>query len=154
MTATPADQQSNTVNHATPMPHSRLTWLLDGSPVRSPWRLLAAIGAVGVAVAHIPVIEEHLSEAPYIGVGFALLAIAGIVLGTLLLIADTPAVWVSTLVLALLALVGYLLSRTVGLPQIGDDIGNWGEPLGVLALIAEAIMLITAAVQLGRLHHE
>ncbi|MEO7132374.1 MAG: hypothetical protein ABIZ07_13465, partial [Dermatophilaceae bacterium] len=55
---------------------------------------------------------------------------------------------------AALALVGYFLSRTIGLPQMGDDIGNWGEPLGILAIISEAIMLITAAVQLGRLHHE
>ncbi|TWP32945.1 hypothetical protein [Leekyejoonella antrihumi] len=50
------------------------------------------------AVAHIPVIEMHLSEAPYIGVGFVLLTIAGLILGMLLLVADTPAGWVSTLV--------------------------------------------------------
>ncbi len=43
--------------------------------------------------------------------------------------------------------------RTIGLPQIGDDIGNWGEPLGIVAIIAEATMLITAAPRLGRLHH-
>ncbi|MEO7130395.1 MAG: hypothetical protein ABIZ07_03350 [Dermatophilaceae bacterium] len=54
---------------------------------------------------------------------------------------------------AALALMGYFLSRTIGLPQIGDDIGNWGEPLGIVAIIAEAAMLITAAPQLGRLHH-
>ncbi len=153
MTTTSRDQHSTTSIQATPAPYSRTTWLFDGSPVRSPWRLLAAIGAVGQAVAHLPVIEQHLSEAPYIGVGFVLLAIAGIVLGTLLLVADTPAVWVSTLVVAALALVGYFLSRTIGLPQIGDDIGNWGEPLGIVAIIAEATMLITAAPQLGRLHH-
>ncbi|MEO7130394.1 MAG: hypothetical protein ABIZ07_03345 [Dermatophilaceae bacterium] len=92
MTTTSRDQHSSTAIQATPAPHSRATWLFDGSPVRSPWRLLAAIGAVGQAVAHLPVIEQHLSEAPYIGVGFVLLAIAGIVLGTLLLVADTPAV--------------------------------------------------------------
>lgn len=109
---------------------------------------MAAVGAVGEAVAHIPVIEDHLKEAPYIGVGFALLAVAGIILSVLLLVADTSAAWVSTLVVSALGLVGYLLSRTVGLPPIGDDLGNWGEPLGTIAIIAEPLMLVTALVQL------
>jgi hypothetical protein len=50
-------------------------------------------------------------------------------------------VWAWTGIVAALALLGYLLSRTVGLSQIGDDIGNWGEPLGVVCIIAEAVML-------------
>jgi hypothetical protein len=59
-----------------------------------------------------------------------------------LLSADTTAVWAWTGIVAVLALLGYLLSRTVGLPQIGDDIGNWGEPLGVVCIVAEAVMLV------------
>lgn len=124
------------------------SWLLDGTPARSPWRALAAIGAVGEAVAHIPVIEEHLSEAPYIGVGFVLLAVAGLILAHLLLTADTTAVWVSTLIVSALALAGYFLSRTVGLPQIRDDISNWNDPLGFVAIATEAMMLITAVIHL------
>lgn len=150
MTSTAHDQHDITARHATPSSPTASSWLLDGAAVRSPWRLVAAIGAVGEAVAHVPVIEEHLTEAPYIGVGFVLLAVAGFVLGVLLLLSDTPAVWASTLGVALLALIGYFLSRTIGLPQIGDDVGNWSEPLGIMAIICEAIMLIAAAVQLGR----
>lgn len=154
MTSTAHDRPDTTARHATPAPRSAMTWLLDGAPVHSPWRLLAAIGAVGEAVAHLPVIEEHLNEAPYIGVGFVLLAVAGFILGVLLLLSDTPAVWASTLAVGLLSLLGFFLSRTIGLPQIGDDVGNWSEPLGIVAIICEAIMLVTAAVQLGRPQHD
>ena len=122
--------------------------LLDGRPLRSPWRLLAAVGAATEAVAHIPVIEEHLSEAPYIGVGFVLLAVAGILLTFLLVSADTAGVWAATALVAALALAGYIVSRTVGLPQIGDDVGNWTEPLGLVALSGEGIMLLSAALHL------
>ncbi len=125
-----------------------LTGLLDDRAERSPWRLAAVVAAAGMAVSHIPVIEKHLSEAPYIGIGFVLLTIAGLVLMQLLLTRDTFLTWVATLVLSALALLGYLLSRTVGLPQITDDVGNWGEPLGLVAIVSEAILLITAIAHL------
>lgn len=112
--------------------------------MRSRWRLLAAIGATGEAAAHVPVMQEHLSEAPYIGVGFVLLTVAGFLLGFLLLTADTPSTWDLTRVVSALAPAGYILSRTVGLPQIQDDIGNWAEPLGIVSMITEGIMLLTA----------
>lgn len=98
-------------------------------------------------MAHIPVISEHLTAAPYIGAGFVLLSIAGFLLGHLLLGADTPPVWFATAAVAALALSGYVLSRTIGLPQIHDDVGNWGEPLGIVAISSEALMLVSAVAQ-------
>ncbi len=43
--------------------------LLFGEPARSPWRLVSAAAAVSTAVAHMPILREHLEEAPYIGSG-------------------------------------------------------------------------------------
>lgn len=122
-------------------------WPMGGRPARSLWRLPAAIGAVGEAVAHIPVIQEHLTEAPYAGAGFVLLSIAGFLLAQLLLGADTQQVWLATGAVAALALSGYALSRTIGLPLIRDDVGNWGEPLGIVAISSEALMLVSAVAQ-------
>jgi len=34
------------------------------------------------------------------------------------------------------------------MPDYTDDIGNWAEPLGVVSLVAEGILLIVAAVSL------
>jgi hypothetical protein len=37
-------------------------------------------------------------------------------------------------VLPLSAIAAFVISRTVGLPQGTDDIGNWTEPLGMTSL--------------------
>lgn len=128
---------------------NRLTGLLDDPAEHSPWRLVAVVAAAGMAVSHIPVIEEHLSEAPYIGVGFVLLTIAGLILMQLLLTRDTLLTWVAALAVSVLALLGYVLSRTIGLPQIGDDVGNWSEPLGLVAIVSESILLLVAITHLA-----
>ena len=45
------------------------------------------------------------------------------------------------------ALVGYVLSRTVGLPgRLTDDIGNWLDTLGVVSIVAEALFVALARV--------
>lgn len=124
-----------------------IPWPFNGNPQRSRWRLPAVLAAFAEAVGHIPVTQEHLTEAPYIGVGFILLTVAGFILAQLLLLADTTAVWIWTAIVSAAAVLGYLLSRTVGLPQIRDDIGNWGEPLGNVCLVAEAVMLAAAFMQ-------
>ncbi len=100
----------------------------------------------------MPLISEHLEEAPYIGVLFILLAIVCAVLAVLVVVADTTLVWVASAVVTALALAGFLLSRTVGLPQIGDDIGNWTEPLGFPAVGAEALVVVLAGLVVGP-HH-
>ncbi|WP_310961499.1 hypothetical protein [Nocardioides terrisoli] len=115
-------------------------------------RTVAALGAFGESAAHIPVIQEHLTEAPYIGVGFVLLTVAGLYLGNLLLREDSTWVWLATGVVAAAALVGYVTSRTIGLPQIHDDIGNWGEPLGVVAVVSEALMLVAVLARMAGDH--
>lgn len=104
-------------------------------------RWTAAAGAYGEAIAHIPVIEAHLTEAPYIGVGFVLLTIAGFGLAHLLLSADALEVWIACVLVSAAALAGYALSRGVGLPQLGDDVGDWAEPLGLVAVACEAVLL-------------
>ena len=113
----------------------------------------AALGSLGEAVAHVPVIEPHLVEAPYIGVGFVLLTVVGLYLAVRLVVDPDELVWSAVGVVAVLAVLGYVLSRTVGLPQIGDDVGNWTEPLGFPAAVAETLMAALAYAHLRR-HRE
>ena len=124
----------------------------SAAPLRSPWRWLASFLLLVAGAAHVPLISEHLEEAPYIGVLFMLLAIICAVLAVLVVVADATLVWVASAVVTALALAGFLLSRTVGLPQIGDDIGNWTEPLGFPAVGAEALMVVLALLVVGP-HH-
>lgn len=116
----------------------------------SPLRWVAATLLLITAAVHLPLVPEHLEEAPYVGVLFALLAAACIALAVLLVLRDTPTAWELSGTVALLALAGFLTSRTVGLPQLGDDVGNWSEPLGFPAVLAE---LLIAAVSAYTLTH-
>ena len=128
-----------------------VTWPLNGRPAHAPLRLVAAAGALAEAISHLPLLMQSLSETPYIGVGFLLLSIAGFLLAQLLVSNDSPAVWFSTAVVAALAMIGYILSRTTGLPQLHDYIGSWGYPLGVVSLVGEGTMLLAALLHIQRI---
>ncbi|MGZ4468905.1 MAG: hypothetical protein ACXVXB_10530 [Nocardioidaceae bacterium] len=110
-------------------------WLLTrtGSRLRYPVAALAVVAGL----AHVPVTPEHLVEAPYIGGLFIGLTVVCVLGATALLLADTPVVYALLGTLTLLAAVAYVLSRTVGLPLLRADVGNWLETLGVVAVLAE-----------------
>jgi hypothetical protein len=115
---------------------------------RSRFRLPAAAAALVAAVAHVPVTGVHLQEAPYIGVLFIVLEVVLVALALMLVLADRPWVWTAATVVPALAVGAYVASRSVGLPQIPDDVGNWVEPLGLVAVTAEAVLVV-----LGLAHH-
>ncbi|MBP0456663.1 hypothetical protein [Streptomyces montanisoli] len=117
---------------------------LWGSPLHSHWRPAAVVLLLITAGVHLYLAPAHLREAPYIGSLFIALAVACLISAAFLALRDTAAVWWATGLVNALAVVGYVLSRSVGLPQIGDDIGNWTEPLGLTALAAEALTVAAA----------
>ena len=118
--------------------------------LRSPLRWLAAATLVASGIVHIPVIPMHLEEAPYIGYLFIALTAVCFALAAAVLLVDSMLVWAAGGVVTALAVIAYVLSRTVGLPQIQDDIGNWSEPLGIAAITAETLTVLLAVVALRR----
>lgn len=120
------------------------------TPLHSPWRWPAAALLLLTAAVHVPLVAEHLEEAPYVGVLFVLLVVACTLLAGALVFADASSVWAASGVVCVLALTAFLASRTVGLPQLGDDVGNWTEPLGYPAVAAEALCAAVAGVVLAR----
>ena len=121
-----------------------------GPALRSGDRWLVALCLAVTAASHAPLIPEHLQEAPYIGVSFAVLAAASVVLALALVVRDNLAVWGAVALLEGLAVVAYVVSRTVGLPLLGDDIGSWAEPLSFPALVSELIATGMAVTVLRR----
>jgi hypothetical protein len=105
-------------------------------------RWLAAALLDVTAAVHLAIAPDHLHEAPYAGVLFLALAAAALLGAALLLTTDHPLVWAATTALALAALVSYLLSRSVGLPSLSDDVGDWLNPLGVIAAGSEAALAV------------
>jgi cytochrome bd-type quinol oxidase subunit 2 len=114
------------------------------------WPTAAAL--LVAAAAHVPVIPEHLHEAPYMGllfVGFTAVAAALAVVVTVR--GSAPAPFLAAGALCAVAIATYCLTRLVAFPQLGDDVGNWGEPLGVLSIASEvAVVLLSAAAGMLR----
>ena len=118
----------------------------QGSPAR--WLLGAA--ATVAAVAHLPVIGEHLAEAPYMGVSFIVLTAACFALAVAALVLDTRAVYAASAATCSLAIIGYAATRLVAFPMLADDVGNWLEPLGVLSVASEAVVVVASLLGLRR----
>ena len=112
----------------------------------SPAQWAASFLLLVAGAAHLPLISEHLEEAPYIGWLFIGLASVCFVLAVVILFVDHAGVWVVSGLVCFAALVAFLASRTIGLPQIGDDVGNWTEPLGFPAVASELLMAVLAYV--------
>jgi hypothetical protein len=116
------------------------------TPSRAQWCGSALL--VTAAVTHLPLIREHLEEAPYVGWLFLALSVACLALAVVVLLVDHPVVWGLAALTCLAAAIGFFLSRTVGLPQIGDDVGNWTEPLGFPAVASEILLAVLAYAHL------
>jgi hypothetical protein len=108
-------------------------------------RMVGVATALALAAIHLIEMPEDFEEMPYLGVLFG-------VGGVLLIAAAVGMVrrsasrvaWATGALVAAGMFVGYCISRTVGLP--GMDVEAWGEPLGVLSLVLEAVFLMAAGI--------
>lgn len=121
------------------------------SPKASPWRWVLAPAAAVAAAAHIPVIAPHLDEAPYMGALFIVLTVGCAVLAAAALTRDSAAIYALAILTCGLAIIGYIATRVVAFPELSDDVGDWLEPLGVVSILAEAVV-VTAATNALRGH--
>jgi hypothetical protein len=117
--------------------------------------IIRAGGALGcLAIAAIHIIDQGgvpgTKDPEYVQILYYLLEAAGVLAAGLLLTNYAKTGWILSLGVAAGPILGYVLSRGPGLPDYRDDIGNWAEPLGVVSLVVEGILLvITAATILG-----
>jgi hypothetical protein len=102
-------------------------------------RVLGAVGLLGIALIHLLDVIGKFSETPYLGWMYVGAIVAAIGLAAWLVVkGSSRAVWAATGGLALAILAGFVLSRTTGLPDATDDIGNWSEGLGLASMFVEA----------------
>ncbi|MEA2145827.1 MAG: hypothetical protein QOG59_1414 [Solirubrobacteraceae bacterium] len=110
----------------------------------TPWRWPAAAALSATAAIHLALVPSHLSEAPYAGGLFIAFAVGALTSAILLLTVNRRLIWLTAAGLAAGAIGAYVVSRSAGLPSMADDIGNWLNPLGVIALVCElAVTAIT-----------
>ncbi len=113
-------------------------------------RLMEGGAVVALAITgwiHLMDMSDKFAEVPYLGVGYGLIVIASIASIVMIVRGDRRG-WVLGGAMSLATIVGYVLSRTTGLPGSSDDVGNWSETLAVWAGIAEIVMVVLAGVVL------
>ena len=115
-------------------------------------RSAAVVGLAGVALIHLLELQGKLAEVPYLGVGYIALIAASVISGALLIHSNSRIGWMLAGGAALGTIVGFTLTRTVGLPQSTGDIGNWLEPMGLASLFVEVIVVCVAAYALGTMN--
>lgn len=113
-------------------------------------RAIGVICLAGIAVTHLTDLPEKIQEAPYMAVLFCGLIAASLGVGIALAIGRRPDIlWPMTGAIALPALIGYVLSRSVGLPELEDHVGDWLNPAGVGSLVFETILVALGARHLS-----
>jgi len=107
-------------------------------------RTLTAAGLFGIGLIHLLDSIGKYGETRYlfwmyIGLILGSLAVAGAVVHL-----RNRLVWLAAAGLAGSALVGYVINRTVGMPNATGDIGNWTEPLGLASLFVEPVVILVS----------
>ena len=112
-------------------------------------RAIGAMGMMGIALIHLLDLPGKLTDTPYMFWMYLGLIVGSIAVAFELVRSGARRAWIGGGLLAAGAITGYVLSRTVGLPQSMDDIGNWAEPLGVASLFVEGSILALGAYVLS-----
>jgi hypothetical protein len=112
----------------------------------------ASAALLALAVSWIHVLDQGgltgLKDPAYLGWGYRMLEVTGVVVAILLFTQRRTLGWLLAVGVAVGPLVGLIVSRTVGLPNAMDDIGNWTETLEIAAMIVESSLLAIAVAAL------
>ena len=112
-------------------------------------RLIAVLGIAAIAVIHILDAPGAFDGARYIFWLYMAIVVGAVPISLVMLHWSSPLAWLGTAALATGPLLGYLLTRSVGLPGDTGDIGNWLTSLGIASMFAEAGVLSLALTRLG-----
>ncbi len=106
-------------------------------------RGVTVVGLAGVGLVHVLDSVDTFHETRWLFWLYMALVVGSVLVAGLVLQGHRSA-WALVALVALAPLVGYVVSRTVGLPGDSDDKGNWTEPLGLASLWIEVGLLAVA----------
>ena len=113
--------------------------------------MVAIAGLGGIALVHVLQAPDAFTETTYLGILFVGAIVTSLVLAAILTRTSDDRAWAAAGGLGALILLGYFLSRTSGLPDATNDVGEWTEPLGLASLVAEGLVVcVTAGVMVTR----
>ncbi len=111
--------------------------------------LVGVAGLASMIAIHATELASKTHEVTYLGFGYLALIVASFVAITMLVTRDRRG-WLLAGATAGATLIGYVLTRTTGLPGSTDDIGNWSETLAIWAMVTEIGVVGLAAATLVR----
>ena len=122
---------------------------MDTTPIvdtaRQPGQLQVVAAAVAVAgFAHVPPIDHHLAEAPYMAAAFVGFTGACVLMTLLVTAHPDRQVLLAVAALCGTAVLTYAATRLIAFPGLAHDVGRWWEPWGVVAVVAESVALVAA----------
>ena len=109
-------------------------------------RVAVIAGLGGIAVVHILQAPEAFDGTFYVGFLFCCAVVISLVLAAAVAASSDSRAIEAAGGFASLVLLLYLISRCFGLPAFTDDVGVWAEPLGLLSMVFEGLVIcVTAA---------
>jgi hypothetical protein len=115
----------------------------------NPSRLLTIVGLAGIGLIHLLDSVDTYSETRWLFWAYVALMAGTIIVGGALLHRPDARWFAAAALLAATPIVGYIFSRTTGLPGAHDDIGAWTEPLGLASLWVEGAVLAISSYALA-----
>ena len=111
-------------------------------------RAVGALLALAVTVAHVA--DQGgvtaFTAPDWLGWGYRVIEVGGVLVAAATLWPSSGRVgWAAGVLLGVGPFIGYLTSRTVGVPGDPGDVGNWSDWLGTLALVVEAALITSSA---------
>lgn len=108
------------------------------------WTAVVAMLVTGAI--HILDARSAFGEATYKGVLFIVNGVGAFIAAVAIIRERTWGWWLGLLI-AGGALVGYVLSRSIGLPGLPGEPDAWFEPIGVASMVAEVLFLAAFAIK-------
>jgi hypothetical protein len=101
---------------------------------------ISIVVVLGMGVIHLVLAPQEFEETPYVGILFVAHSLAALIAAIGIYRGARIWGWGLGLFIAAGAVIGYVISRTVGLP--GMEIEEWFQPLGMLALVLELSFVV------------
>jgi hypothetical protein len=119
-------------------------------PIALPGFVTRVVGAaLALAVTTVHVADQggitDFTAPDWLGWAYRLIEVGGLLVALTLLVPPLARLgWAAAVLLGAGPLVGYLASRTVGVPGDPGDVGNWSDWVGTVSLVVEAAIITIA----------
>jgi hypothetical protein len=120
---------------------------MDKAKIKNILILAGVVSILATGIIHLIDAPDSFGDAPYKGWLFYVNFVGALVSAVGILLNRRIWGWNLGFIIAALSVLGYIASRTVGLPFIPAEPDEWLEPLGVASLIAEGLFIAVFAAR-------